>query len=302
MELPASELPFNFGGLQPPLSDYETARFVVLGVGYEGTVSYQKGTAGGPHAIIDASRNMELYDEEFRFDTSRLGIHTMEPLEVGDAPEAVAAEVGRVVTELLANKKVVAMLGGEHSITFGAVSACKKSFDELCVLQLDAHADLREQYDGSRFSHACVMKRCLAVAPITQVGIRSLSAEDAQQIETDPNITTYFAHELRSAGLPRMHREILSTLTDEVYLTIDIDVFDPAHVPGTGTPEPGGLSWDEVTGLIRVLSREKQIVGFDVVEVMPMEGNVVSEFLAAKLAYRTMSCIAEAAGWLKGPE
>jgi agmatinase len=302
MGLPASERPFNFAGLARPLSEYETARFVVLPVGYEGTVSYQKGTARGPHAILDASRNMELFDEEFRFDTTTVGIHTMEELDLPEGPEAVAGEVGRVVTELLADKKVVAMIGGEHSITYGAVAACRKTFDELCVLQLDAHADLRDEYRGTRFSHACVMRRCLAIAPVTQVGIRSVSDEDAQLIGTDPNVTTYFAHELHASGLARMHHEILSTLTDQVYLTIDIDVFDPAYVPGTGTPEPGGLDWYEVTGLIRALAREKQIVGFDVVEVLPMEGSVVSEFLAAKLTYRTMSCIAEAAGWLKSPQ
>jgi len=298
MEVPARELPFAFGGLEPPLSDYETARFVVLPVPYEGTVSYQKGTARGPHAVIDASRNMELYDEVLGFETSEVGIHTLAELEPADTPEKVAERVADAAAQVLADKKVMAMIGGEHSITLGAVRAAKESFDELCVLQLDAHADLREEYDGSRYSHACVMKRCLEIAPVTQVGIRALSKPEAELIETEPNVTTYFAHELRRAGLAPVHDEILSTLTDRVYLTVDIDVFDPAFVPGTGTPEPGGLSWDEVTGLLGALAREKQIVAFDVVEVMPLEGNVISEFLAAKLIYRTMGLIAHAADWL----
>ena len=298
MEPPARELPFNFGGLERPLADYDAARFVVLPVPYEGTVTYQKGTARAPHAVIDASRNMELYDEGLGFETCELGIHTLEPIEAADEPEDVAGEVRRVVTQLLADKKVVAMIGGEHSITFGAVGAAKESFDDLSVVQLDAHADLRDAYDGSRYSHACVMRRCLEVAPVTQVGIRSLSKAEAELLKTEPNVTTYFAHEIREAGLARMHEEILSTLTDHVYLTIDVDAFDPAAVPGTGTPEPGGLSWEEVTGFIRVLAGEKEIVAFDVVEVTPMAGSVVSEFLAAKLIYRTMGCIAEAAGWL----
>jgi agmatinase len=298
VERPASELPFNFGGLDRPLCDYASARFVVLSVPYEGTVTYQKGTARGPHAVIDASRNMELYDEELRTVTAQAGIHTLEALEAGGGPEEVSAEVERVVTQLLAEQKLAAMIGGEHSITAGAVAACKRRFEDLCVLQFDAHADLREEYDDSRFSHACVMKRCLELAPVTQVGIRSLSADEARLAEAEANVTTYFAHDLRSRGLAHAHREILSTLTDRVYLTIDVDVFDPAYVPGTGTPEPGGLSWEDVTGLIGALAREKQIVGFDVVEVMPIEGNVVSEFLAAKLIYRTMGFIARAARWL----
>jgi len=296
----SSSLPFNFGGLSRERSDYASARFVVLSVPYEGTVTYQKGTARGPHAIIDASRNMELYDEELAFETATVGIHTLEPLELPEAPERAAAEVERVMTRLLSDKKLACLLGGEHSITFGAVRAAKSSSDSLSVLQLDAHADLRDEYDGTRYSHACVMKRCLEVAPVTQVGIRSLSKEEAELLKTESNVTTYFAHDLRSAGLAGLEREILSTLTDQVYLSIDIDVFDPAYVPGTGTPEPGGLSWEDVTGLVRALAREKQIVAFDLVEVMPVEGSVVSEFLAAKLAYRTMGYIAQSAGWLTG--
>ena len=291
-------LPFNFCGLGRDQSDYASARFVVLSVPYEGTVTYQKGTAAGPHAIIDASRHLERFDEELSFETSTLGIHTLEPLELPETPEQVVAEVERVTGQLLADKKLVCLLGGEHSVTVGAVRAAKKSFDGLSVLQLDAHADLRDEFDGTSYSHACVMKRCLEVAPVTQVGIRSLSKGEADLLKTESNVTTYFAHDLRSAGCASFARDILSTLTDEVYLTIDIDVFDPAYVPGTGTPEPGGLTWEDVTGLIRSLAREKQIVAFDVVEVMPIPGTAASEILAAKLAYRTMGYIAGAANWL----
>ncbi len=299
MDIPSRDLPINFCGLMPPQCDYPTARFVVLPVPYEGTVTYQPGTAKGPHAILDASRFVERYDEILRAVTADLGIHTLEPLEIAPACDAVSAEVAHVAEQVLADKKVLCMLGGEHSITFGAVQAFKKTYDELCVLQLDAHADLRDTYGGERCSHATVMRRCLEVAPVTQVGIRSLSKEEADLLDTEAKVTTYFAHELRSQGLANLTDEILSTLTDEVYLTVDIDVFDPAYVPGTGTPEPGGLDWNEVAGFIRALSAKKQIVGFDVVEVAPQPGTVISEFLAAKLAYRTMGCIAEAAGWLK---
>ena len=299
MDIPSRDLPISFCGLTPPGCDYETARFAVLPVPYEGTVTYQTGTAKGPQAILDASRYVERYDEVLRVVTADLGIHTFEPLEVPDACDLVAAEVERVAEHVLADKKVFVMLGGEHSVTLGAVQAFKKTYDEMCVLQLDAHADLRDTYAGARCSHATVMRRCLEVAPVTQVGIRSMSKEEADLIATAANVTTYLAHEIRSQTLVAMTDEILSTLTDEVYLTIDIDVFDPAYVPGTGTPEPGGLDWNEVTGLIRALSAKKQIVGFDIVEVAPAPGTVTSEFLAAKLAYRTMGCIAEAAGWLK---
>jgi agmatinase len=299
MEIPNREKPFNFGGLLRPLSDYETARFVVLPVPYEGTVTYLRGAAKGPKAVIEASRHMELYDEVLRAVPAECGIHTLEPLELQPSSEQEALEVSRVAAQLFTDKKVLAMIGGEHSITYGAVAALKKSFDELCVVQFDAHADLRDEYDGERFSHATVMKRCLEVAPVTQVGIRSLSKPEADLLAAEPNVTTYFAHDLRAKGLAGMQEEILKTLTDEVYLTVDIDAFDPAFVPGTGTPEPGGLSWDDVTGFVRALAAAKQIVGFDIVEVAPLPGSVCSEFLAAKLAYRTMGCIAEAAGWLK---
>ena len=245
MEIPNRVKPFNFGGLLPPLADYETARFVVLPVPFEGTVTYLKGAAKGPQAVIEASRHMELYDEVLAAVIADAGIHTLEPLEVQPTSEQESLEVGRVAAQLIADKKVMAMIGGEHSITYGAVAAFKKNFDDLCVVQLDAHADLRAK------------------------------------------------------GLAAVQAEILSTLTDEVYLTMDIDVFDPAFVPGTGTPEPGGLTWDEVTAFVRTLAGAKQIVGFDVVEVAPIPGSVCSEFLAARLAYRTMGCIAEAAGLLK---
>lgn len=297
MEILGRERPFNFCGLPKSLADYAAARFVVLPVPYEGTVSYQKGTARGPQAVIDASRYLEVYDEELKSETSRVGIHTAEPLEVKPRPDETSKEVERAAGEFLGDGKVGCLVGGEHSITVGAVAACKRKFSDLCVLQLDAHADLREEYGGTRFSHACVMRRCLEIAPVTQVGIRSLSRPEAELLESDPNVTTYFAHDLRATGLASRHDEILSTLTDEVYLTIDIDVFDPAFVPGTGTPEPGGLDWTEVIGLIRALSIKKQIVSFDVVEVLPIPGSVVSEFLAAKLIYRTMGYIAASAGW-----
>ena len=297
METPARKRPFNFCGLPQSFADYVAARFVVLPVPYEGTVTYQQGTARGPQAVIDASRYMELYDEELKSEIYRVGIHTAEPLEVKPRPEDTVKEVERAVGEFLADDKVGVLLGGEHSVTFGAVAACRRKFSDLCVLQLDAHTDLRDEYDGTRFSHACVMRRCLEIAPVTQVGIRSLSRPEADLLESDPNVTTYFAHDLRATGLASRHDEILSTLTEQVYLTMDIDVFDPAFVPGTGTPEPGGLDWTDVTGLIRALCAKKQVVGFDVVEVLPLPGSVVSEFLAAKLIYRTMGYIAATAGW-----
>ena len=299
MEIPADQTPFCFGGVLPPHSDYDTSRFVVIPVPYEGTVSYLKGTARGPKAVIDASRNMELYDEVLRAEPYLAGIHTMEALEVPAAPEDVIARLAEVVDDVLADQKTPVTLGGEHSITLGPVRAAKERFDELCVLQLDAHADLRDEYEDTPYSHASVMRRCLEVAPVTQVGVRSLSKGEADLLRRESNVTTYFAHDLPGGGLASMQPEILSTLTDEVYLSVDVDVFDPAFVPGTGTPEPGGLNWEEVTSFLRALTLEKQVVGFDVVEVFPLEGNVISEFLAARLTYRLIGCIAESAGWLK---
>ncbi len=277
--------PNNFCGLKDERSNFDAARIAVLPIPYEATASWGKGTANGPQAIITASQNMELFDEEIFCDTSTLGIFTAVPVAVAENPEKTVDEVERRCRELLDAGKFVVGLGGEHSVTTGLVRAHAAKYNDLTVLQLDAHADLRDAYEGEKYSHASVMRRVLEVCPITQAGIRSLSEEEASLLVSE-DARVFFAHKIRN--MPAWVERVADTLTENVYITIDIDVFDPAFVPGTGTPEPGGLNWWQVTGLLRQVCDRRNVVGFDIVEVMPLEGERSSEFLAAKLAYRLL--------------
>jgi agmatinase len=282
------QVPDNFGGLPPENSAFDSARVAVLPIPYEGTTTYCKGTAKGPRAVIEASQNMELFDEELWCNTSAIGIFTCEPVKIHESERAVHAEIQRACSELIRKRKFVVGIGGEHSIAVGLVRAHAQEFGELTVLQLDAHSDLRDSYDGSRYSHACVMARALEVCPVTQVGIRSVSEEEVSKINT-ADVRTFFAHKLRT--MPEWIERIVDTLNQNVYVTIDIDVFDPAYIPGTGTPEPGGLNWNQVTGLLRRVAEARRIVGFDVNEVMPLPDNRVTEFTSAKLIYRTLGYV-----------
>lgn len=281
----------NFGGLPIEYSTLEAATFVVAPVPYDLTSTYQSGSRRGPSAIIEASANMELYDEELRKETFQAGIHTLDPLE-SDArgPKEMMGRVREMIAEILSHNKIPIMLGGEHSISFGAVQAVKEKYPELSVLQLDAHADLRDSYQESPFSHASVARRISEIAELTQVGIRSLSTEEAVFMEQS-NVVTRFADDLYAD--PDWEEKICKNLKSDVYITIDLDVFDPAVMPSTGTPEPGGLSWRDVLVLIRAVSKKCRIRGFDVVELSPIPGLVAPDFLASKLIYRIMGYITE---------
>jgi len=273
------------------LSDFDNARVVILPIPYEGTTTWCRGTARGPRAVIEASQNMEVFDEEMWCDTSTIGIHTARPLACPDSPEETVGAVEKRCAELLDNGKFVVGIGGEHTICVGLARAHAKRYKKLTVLQLDAHADLRDSYEGTKYSHACVMRRILEICPITQVGIRSLSEEETPLLAGE-DIRTFFAHKIRE--IPGWHERVADTLTENVYITIDIDVFDPSLVPGTGTPEPGGLNWWQVTGLLRQVIERRNVVGFDINEVMPLAGGRASEFVAAKLIYRTLGYIFKA--------
>jgi len=281
-------IPDNFGALEDNLSNCDSARVVILPVPYEGTTTWGRGTTEGPRAIIEASQNMELFDEELWCDTSTTGIHTAPPVSCPDNPEEMTKLVERKCGELLDAGKLVVGIGGEHSVAVGLARAHAGKFKKLTVLQLDAHADLRDSYQGTKYSHACVMRRILESCPITQVGIRSLSEEEAP-ILAGEDVRTFFAHKIRE--MPGWRERVADTLTENVYITIDIDVFDPSLVPGTGTPEPGGLNWWQVTGLLHDVIERRNVVGFDVCEVMPLKNSRVSEFVAAKLIYRTLGYI-----------
>ena len=278
-------LPLNFGGLEPEFSNLDRTRAVVLPVPYDFSTTYQGGTRQGPRAILDASRNMELWDEEVGA-TYRQGIHTLPELEpTAQGPEAMAACVEQAVRWILEQDKLPVVLGGEHSLTAGAVRAAKQRHRNLSVLQLDAHGDMRETYLDSTHSHACVMRRVREMCPAASVGIRSLSEEEAEHLKRHP-VPMWSVRQLRA--LRGEYRPVLDALTDEVFVTFDVDALDPSIMPATGTPEPGGLDWYEAVDLLKAVAARARIVGFDVVELAPIPGQVASDFLAARLAYRLL--------------
>jgi len=284
--------PDNFGGLSEEHSLYETSRAVIFPVPLERTTTYEHGTRNGPTAILKASQNMELYDEELELEPYKeIGIHTLPPIDTMDGTlDEVITELFTAQCGLLDDDKFPVALGGEHSLTPPLVSAVTKRYKNLSVLQIDAHADLRDEYQGNPASHACAMRRVLEFCPAVQVGIRSLSVEEAQAI---PHLRTkvYWANDIVHAPLKAWIAKVLADLSPNVYLTVDLDGFDPSIIPATGTPEPGGLDWHQVTSLIRAVAQHKKIVGMDVVELLPQPGEHASDFLAAKLIYKSLGYI-----------
>ena len=285
--------PENFGGLPEEHSQYETSRAVIFPVPLERTTSYEHGTRNGPAAILAASRNMELYDEELELEPYKeIGIHTLPAIDTADGTldEVHRRNLHGAARSCSKTENFPVALGGEHSLTPPLVSAAAKKYKDLSVLQIDAHADLRDEYQGNPASHACAMRRVVEICPAVQVGIRSLSVEEAQAI---PQLRTkiYWAKDIVRAPLKTWIAKVLADLSPNVYLTIDLDGFDPAFVPATGTPEPGGLDWDQVTSLIRAVADHKKIVGMDVVELLPQPGDHASDFLAAKLVYKCLGYI-----------
>jgi agmatinase len=281
--------PANFLGLPAGQADPRTARYVVLPVPYEGTVSYEAGTAAGPAAILAASTQVELFDEETLREYHLAGVATAEPVPSAADPAGQMARVRAAAGPHLDAGRFLLTLGGEHSITAPVVAAAAERFEGLCVLQIDAHADLRSEYEGTPHSHAAVMRRVMELTGpdrIVQVGVRSLSAEEAAECpEQVARLIT--PHIVRAR--PDWIDLVLARLTGPVYVTIDIDGFDPAEAPGTGTPEPGGLRWHEVTGLLRRVCAERRVVAGDVVEVRPLPASVQTEFLAARLTAKIVA-------------
>lgn len=269
----------------------ETARFVILPLPYEKTTSYKKGTARGPDTIIAASYQVEHYDEELGLETFRSGIHVVSDKAVKRAlsfnvsPEKFCRQLAAFAGHFINPRVTLISLGGEHSISYGLVKVFCKSYPKLSVLQLDAHSDLRNESVGTRYGHASVARRISELCPITQVGIRSLSEQD-HKIINSRRIKTFLAHQIRANK--QLSKKILKSLSRDVYLSIDLDVFDPAYMPGVGTPEPGGLSWYEVLDVLRPVFKTRRIVGIDVVELSPLRETHISEFTAAKLIYRLM--------------
>ena len=276
-----------FGGTDNTHSEFSEAKVVVLPIPFDGTSTWIKGADKGPFAILEASQALELYDIETDSEVYKKGIHTCEALKADVLPEEMVKKVREKVSELLRSDKFVVSLGGEHSVTIGAVKAYKEKYNNLSVLQLDAHADLRDEYQGSKFNHACVMSRVKEIALTAQVGIRSIDIEEKEKID---DASVFFARDI-VAKEEKYIDKVLNVLTDDVYITIDLDVFDPAIMPSTGTPEPGGLLWYQVLELLKNVSEKKNIVGFDIVELCPNESNKAPDFTAAKLIYKLLSYV-----------
>jgi agmatinase len=275
-----------FGGKDCNWADYESANIVIIPVPYDYTATWQKGADAGPKAILEASAHVELFDIETNSEVHLQGIHTFELPEIPKSAEKLASIIRQQFSSFMEDGKFPVMLGGNHSITPGAVQGIKDYFPDLSVLQLDAHADLRESYHGSMFNHACVMARIEEVCPAVQVGIRSMSREEFHRLDTSK---VFFEKDIffRSDWIQR----VVDLLSSHVYVTIDLDVFDPSIMPSTGTPEPGGLDWHQVIRLLREVAERKQVVGFDVVELMPNAYSKAPDYLAAKLVFKFLSYI-----------
>lgn len=276
----------NFAGLPAKYSNPRDSKIVVVPVPYDGTSTWIKGADRGPQAIIDASRNLELYDIETDSEVYRQGIFTDAPVDVSSSPDEMVQAVRHRIGGHLDNGRFTVTIGGEHSVSIGAVAAHAAQFSGMSVLQLDAHSDLRDAYGGSRFNHACVMARVKEACPIVQVGIRSMDVSEKPSMDRD---RVFFAKDIHG-GVGWCDR-VVEKLAERVYITIDLDVFDPSIMPSTGTPEPGGLLWYEVLALLRAVCQRRSVVGFDIVELCPIRDNWAPNFLAAKLIYQLLSCV-----------
>ena len=266
---------------------------VIIPVPYDETSTWHKGADAGPRALLEASAAVELYDIETGCEPWRDGLRTHAPLECPPDPQGMSSKVRETVAAIFDTGETPVLLGGEHSVTIGAVHAAADRFADLTVLQIDAHADTREEYEGSSHNHACVMARARERCPIVQVGIRAVDA--AEMPGLDP-ARVFWAHDIVGAGDDSWMEDVVSLLTRNVYVTIDLDAFDPSLIPATGTPEPGGLEWYPVNRLLRRVARATRVVGFDVVELLPAEGHHASAFVAAKLVYRFLAEISAARG------
>lgn len=274
----------NFGYLPQEYSNLETAKIVVIPVAYDGTSTWIKGADKGPEAIIQASANMELYDIETDSEVYRKGIYTDKPIEGKLTPLDMVEKVRQTVQGYIEEDRFTVLIGGEHSVSIGSIRAHAENNSDMTVLQLDAHSDLRDEYNGSKYNHACVMARVRELCPILQVGIRSMDFSEKEFLDKS---RVFFAEDIYKKA--DWVNQVVAKLTDKVYITIDLDVFDPSIMPSTGTPEPGGLLWYDVLGILKVVCDERLVVGFDVVELCPRQENKAPDFLAAKLIYKLLS-------------
>ena len=278
--------PSNFLGLPSSLSDWDTAQVAILPVPYDATASYGSGARFGPRAVIDASHEIELFDDEFSNEPCRVGVHTRPFLEPhAGGPELMSKRVEAEVNTALEVGKFPITLGGDHSLTIGAVRAAFQQHPELTLVQIDAHADLRDDYQSTPYSHACIARRAADTgAKLVQIGVRSLSKHEADWLDNHPEVRTVYARDLwENLG---QADQAIDAIDGPVYLTFDVDALDPSIMPATGTPEPGGLSWPQTMALLRRLFRRCHVVGADVVELAPIPGMTAPDVLTARLVYK----------------
>lgn len=275
----------TFGNIPEQFARYEDSKIVILPVPYDGTSTWGKGADRGPAAFLNAADNMELYDIETGTEVYKQGIHLLDPITVQTSPEEMCDAVYEAVKHQLNARKFVTMIGGEHSVSIGSIKAFSEQFDNLTVLQFDAHADLRPSYEGLACNHACAVHWASQNCNLIQVGIRSMDISEKEFMDNDK---TFFAHRI-CLGQNEWMEEVIKLCTGNVYITIDLDVFDPAFLPSTGTPEPGGMRWYQVLQLCQMVMNKKTMVGFDIVELCPNEHNKSSDFLMAKLFYKLLS-------------
>lgn len=278
----------NFGGIEKKYSTYESSRVVILPVPYDATSTWIRGADHGPDAILEASANMELYDIQTKREVYLDGIHTAAPVGLTSDPGIMVEEVKTAVAGILSDQKFPVIIGGNHSVSIGSIRACAAHYQKLTVLQLDAHTDLRPEYEESPLSHASIMARASEVADIVQIGIRSMCVEELPWLQPD---RIFYAHDI--AGKSDWYIAVDRLLEGPVYITIDLDVFDPSVLPSTGTPEPGGLLYNEVYRFLDYIIKRHRIVALDVVELCPNSSEKSSDFLASKLIYQLISLISK---------
>ncbi len=274
----------TFGGIPQEYAQLEKANIVLIPVPYDGTSTWGKGADKGPEAFLEAAENMELYDIETESEVYLEGVYLAPAIVENSSPEAMVDAVHKITKEYIKRNKFVTLFGGEHSISIGSIRAFNECFDNLSVLHIDAHADLRASYLGTSCNHACAVHEASHTTNLVQVGIRSMDESENAYMNPDK---TFFAHEMAQDDY--WSDKVLDSLTDNVFITFDLDAFDPSILPATGTPEPGGLLWYETLSFLREVFEEKNVVGFDIVELCPNGNSKASEFAAAKLYYKMLS-------------
>jgi agmatinase len=275
----------NFGGNEI-LYGYSESGIIIVPVPYDETSTWMKGADRGPDAVMEASVNLEFYDIETGTEAHLHGIHTIAPVTEKESPEKLVKAVYNLVSALLDQGKFPVVVGGNHTVSIGAARAFARHFSNLSVLQLDAHSDLREEYEGSPFNHACAMARIREYAPIVQAGIRSMSKEEAPLADPERMFPAHKLYNDKSG-----YEKAVDMLTDNVYITIDLDVLDPSLMPSTGTPEPGGPEYRELMNFLNEVARKKNVVGFDIVELCPSPANKAPDFVAARILYQLLSYV-----------